>query len=451
MSNTMNYARPEMEIATLCAMMINKSAIFEVRTMLKPEMFSDPDLQWVCCAIFCIHDQGISPDYYLINDQLNRTDPARFARLNGLHFLREELQRQRNADQILQYATAVLHTYVLSRFRTLCMEWNDLASQADANIEALLENVQNSILSIGELLQGDTHSETIGVIARKLVEELRYQYDHPNELRKQFIPSGMPALDRLTGGLARGSAVVLGARPSMGKTALSLHIAVKAALEGYAVCIYSLEMTEMELAQRILSAISQIDPSKLRYRGVSLTELAMLDKATEQLRNCPLQIDYATGLTMEQIRMRTRLNARQGKCDIVIIDHLQEVREPDVARNKQVTGDSQTSETMHQAKQLAMEINGVAIVNCQLNRDCEKRPPLFMPRLSDLRNSGGIEQIADQVIFIYRPEQYKITEDGNTGESLVGIGNLIVAKNRNGEKGTVKFRYNPSLTEISEY
>lgn len=441
----------EMEIATLCAMMINKNAIFEVRSLLEPEMFSDPDLRWVCQAIFAIHDQGISPDYYLINDQLHKTDPERFAKLNGLLFLRNELQRQRNADQVVHYATSVLHTYVLNRFKALCMEWTDGALQANANIHALIEIVQSNIFSMGELLQGESRSEAIGVIARKVVKELRYQYDHPDALRKQFIPSGIAAFDSLTGGLARGSAVVLGARPSMGKTAISLHIATRAALAGYAVCIYSLEMTEMELAQRILSGISQVDASKLRHKGVSLTELAMLDKATEKLRDCPLEIDYATGLTMEQIRMRTRLKARQGKCDIVIIDHLQEVREPEVARNKQVTADSQTSASIKQAKQLAMEINGVAIINCQLNRDCEKRPPLFMPQLSDLRNSGSIEQTADQVIFIYRPEQYKITKDPNTDESLIGIGNLIVAKNRNGEKGTIKFRYNAALTEIKAY
>jgi len=257
------------------------------------------------------------------------------------------------------------------------------------------------------------------------------------------VTTGLTGLDKMTNGWQDSRMIVLAARPGMGKTALAIHFAISAARIGRNVRIYSLEMTGREIVDRMVCSLSDIDGYNYSAGYVNEVELDEFSKADEILRTLPISINDEPVQTPEYIRADAKKARRDGKCDLVIIDYMQLIDMASGA-SRNYNRESQVSAASRKMKLMAKELECPVIVLCQLNRSVEGRSSK-RPILADLRESGSIEQDADMVLFVYRPEYY----DDEQQVSQYGCdGEVIVAKHRAGPLGTVTFGHNPSLTKI---
>jgi len=235
--------------------------------------------------------------------------------------------------------------------------------------------------------------------------------------------------------------IIVAARPGMGKTAMCLKYAKEAAKKGNHVRIYSLEMSDISLTERILLSESDIPADKFRNGYMSNDDLNSLEVSAKKLQDLNIWIDDKPARTVTSISSTAKKYHRTGQCDIIIIDYLQ-LTEPETEGS---TNDK-IGKITRTLKKIAKELKIPVILLSQLNRSVEQRTDKI-PQLSDLRDSGNIEQDADKVLFLYRPEYYGKMQDED-GESTEGVGVCIIAKNRQGACGAVKFRYNESLTKI---
>lgn len=243
--------------------------------------------------------------------------------------------------------------------------------------------------------------------------------------------------------------MVVGARPGMGKTAMALHMAKAAAAAGTAVCVYSLEMDDVSLTDRLL--LSECGVDKRRFRDGLLTEdeARRLHEAAGRLGGLPVYIDDRAAATMEYVRSHARVMKRRGKCGMIVVDYLQLTGS--VAAGKGWNREQEVAAVSRAAKMTAKELGVPFVLLSQLNRKAEERKDK-RPELADLRESGAIEQDADVICLLYRPEAYGITEmvHRKVRMSTKGVGVIIVAKQRDGETGTVLFRYDEAMTRFSD-
>lgn len=264
------------------------------------------------------------------------------------------------------------------------------------------------------------------------------------------IPTGLQRLDALTGGWRAGQLVVLGGRPSMGKSALMLHHATTAARSGIPVCIFSLEMTAEQLAGRMLVGCSGVDSAAFRGGNVNAEGWTRLEIAGDDLARLQIHLNDRPDMSMTAIRTQCKAMARRGECGFVIIDYLQLIDTKNDKKNNNREQD--IAAISRAAKLLAKEIGAPVLLLSQLSRKVEERADK-MPLLSDLRESGAIEQDADIVIFVWRPSKYgeQTIEAEHGCISSEGVGLLHVAKNRDGGTGKMLFSHNESLTQIKDY
>jgi replicative DNA helicase len=256
--------------------------------------------------------------------------------------------------------------------------------------------------------------------------------------------TGLRDLDAKMFGWRNSNLIVLAGRPGQGKSALMLHFAKSAARAGVPVVIFTLEMSAVSLADRLMLSFCDVPAYKFRDGYVSRDEFYGLDSAAEQLEKLPITIVDTAGISMSQIRAKARALARMGKCGMVFIDYLQLIK-MDLSYGKNMN--NAISEVTREAKILAMNIDVPVMLLSQLNREVERRADK-RPQLADLRDSGAIEQDADIVMFVYRPAYYGISELSGLGENS---GILSVAKFREGAVGDVPFSHNDALTQIYDY
>ena len=273
----------------------------------------------------------------------------------------------------------------------------------------------------------------------KLLDRVQEMADNPNDVTG--VPSGFYDLDRMTAGFQAGDLIVLAARPSMGKTALAINIAEHVALnEGLPVAVFSMEMGAAQLAVRIVGSIGRIDQSHLRTGKLTDDEWPRLTEAIEKLRTISLHIDESAGLTSSELRANARRLSRQcGKLGLIVVDYLQLMSG---SSNEGENRATELGEISRGLKMLAKELQCPVIALSQLNRSVETRPDK-RPMMSDLRESGAIEQDADIIMFIYRDEYY-------TKEACKepGVAEVIIAKQRNGPTGTVKLAFLKPITKF---
>jgi replicative DNA helicase len=264
--------------------------------------------------------------------------------------------------------------------------------------------------------------------------------DNPNDVTG--VPTGFYDLDRMTAGLQAGDLIVLAARPSMGKTALAINIAEHVALnEGLPVAVFSMEMGASQLAVRIVGSIGRIDQSHLRTGKLSPEEWPRLIESIEKLRNISLHIDETPGLTVSELRANARRLARHfGQLGLIVVDYLQLMSvSSSMSEENRATAVGEISRGL---KMLAKELQCPVLALSQLSRGVESRTDK-RPMMSDLRESGAIEQDADVIMFIYRDEYY-------TKEACKepGVAEIIIGKQRNGPTGTVKLTFLKPLTKF---
>ena len=440
-----------MEQAVIAGLLTAPDAVFDVADRLQADMFSDPRNAVVYRAVLSLVEKGIGVDMLTVENEMSRLDNGLYQQLNGLSFLSEMLLDVRSDAHIRIHADELVRCYTLRQLVNGLKKKETEAQLPSADVAELLTGVEELA---GSLRNGMAHvfsmEEAGGVAARVLEQSYREQTERESGMITR-IRSGLYDLDKLTGGLYEGELTVIAGRPSMGKSAVALWMALCMARQGKAVAFFSVEMGKEDNATRLLSMVSGIDADHLRFKGTSASDRVRLEAARKELERLPITLEYCGSDTIEDIRAKAQSLNKHGKLDAMFIDYLNLINIVVSKNLLQETTDLALGNIARKAKLMAEEMEIPVILLAQLNREVDRRQGLHLPVLSDLRNSGAIEQVADVVIFVYRAEKYNIFYDPKTKEDLHGIGLLLVAKNRNGATGVAKFRYNPAMTCLTDY
>lgn len=441
-----NLTLKDTEMAVVCALLVQRNSWVEVAGWLTPRMFYTPELAFFYEAILQQSERGEKPDLITTASEMRRIDSKRFDTMGGIDFLREGLVRIRHAENLTTYATEVKRHYLLRLLQGLFTTQQAKTSQPESDCTEIINETEKQLLDIREQQQQKNGTLLpVTDMATETIEFHRRRMESKNDEGR--ILTGLQEFDKVTGGMHAGELFVCAGRPGDGKSAVAMQIGINAAQAGKTVCIYSLEMSRIQMMNRYFTGHANVDAYHLRMSGLTDGELQQMTNLAESWKNLPLYIDYTVGNSASNIRSQVMLMKKRTGCDLVIIDYLHlmegrpqrnELMEHVVARN------------VRAMKNLSIEADCPVLLLSQMNRNSENRADrMHLPQLSDLRDSGTIEQVADCVFFVYRPDRYGITQDEETGESLIGTGKLIIPKNRNGITGTARFRFNETFSLIN--
>ncbi len=416
----------EAEQAVLGAMMTEKSVIPRVVALLghTSDAFFTTDHQLIYTAILAVYDRVSNADPLLVADELKRTNQIN--RTGGAGYL-YELQAPIVETESTEFYADILHEK--STRRRLIQAGSairDLAQDESIELGEVLNQSQESVFELG---QNDAQRgfQPINPIVSSSIDAIEKLFH--KEDRFLGVPTGFMDFDHMTAGLQPGNLIIIAARPSMGKTTLVLNMAQNIAIEQQRpVAIFSLEMPAQDIVMRMLSAESQIDFGRLRTGHFSEDYWRPLTEAAGRLSEAPILINDNRGLTVQSLRAEgRRLKGEHKELALIIVDYLQLLR----GAGRYNSREQEISEISRALKVLAWELNVPIIACSQLSREVERRPDK-QPQLSDLRESGAIEQDADLVAFLYREDYY---EDEDAGDRVEA--NLLIKKQRNGPTGAV--------------
>ncbi|HBH37629.1 MAG TPA: replicative DNA helicase [Curvibacter sp.] len=429
----------EAESSVLGGLLLDNGAWDRVGDLLGDGDFYRYEHRLIYAAMASLINASRPADVITVFEHLQSLGKAE--EVGGLAYLNALAQYVPSAGNIRRYAEIVRERAIL---RKLVAASDEIATNAfnpqGKPVAQILDESEQKIFNIGEegsrMKRGFQSMDTLVV---DLLDRVQEMADNPNDVTG--VPTGFYDLDRMTAGLQAGDMVVLAARPSMGKTAFAINIAEHVALnEGLPVAVFSMEMGAAQLAVRIVGSISRIDQGHLRTGKLTDEEWPRLTEAIEKLRTISLHIDETAGLTASELRANARRLARQcGKLGLIVVDYLQLMSGSGGSDENRAT---ELGEISRGLKMLAKELGCPVIALSQLNRSVEQRPDK-RPMMSDLRESGAIEQDADIIMFIYRDEYY-------TKEACKepGVAEIIIAKQRNGPTGTVKLAFLKPLTRF---
>jgi replicative DNA helicase len=429
----------EAESSVLGGLLLDNGAWDRVGDLLVDNDFYRHEHKLIYAAIGALINASKPADVITVNEYLQNQGKA--DEMGGLGYLNSLAQYVPSASNIRRYAEIVRERSIL---RKLVSASDEIATNAfnpqGKAIDRILDEAEQKIFNIGEegsrMKQGFQSMDTLVV---ELLDRVQEMADNPNDITG--VPTGFYDLDRMTSGLQPGDMVVLAARPSMGKTAFAINIAEHVALnEGLPVAVFSMEMGASQLAVRVVGSIGRIDQGHLRTGKLNDDEWPRLTEAIEKLRTVSLHIDETPGLTPSELRANARRLARQcGKLGLIVVDYLQLM-----SGSGGSGGDNRATELgeiSRGLKMLAKELQCPVIALSQLNRSVEQRTDK-RPMMSDLRESGAIEQDADIIMFIYRDDYY------NKDSKEPGVAEIIIGKQRNGPTGTVKLTFLKNLTRF---
>ena len=430
----------EGESSVLGGLLLDNGAWDRVGDLLADKDFYRHEHQLIYAVIGGLINVSKPADIITVYERLQSLGKA--DEIGGLSYLNALAQYVPSASNIRRYAEIVRERSIL---RKLVAASDEIATNAfnpqGKAVTAILDEAEQKILNIGEqgsrMKQGFQSMDTLVV---DLLDRVTEMSENPNDVTG--VPTGFYDLDRMTSGLQAGDLVILAARPSMGKTALAINIAEHVALhEGLPVAVFSMEMGASQLAVRVVGSIGRIDQTHLRTGSLTDDEWPRLTEAIEKLRNISLHIDETPGLTVSELRANARRLARQcGKLGLIVVDYLQLMSvSSSMAEENRATAVGEISRGL---KMLAKELQCPVIALSQLSRGVESRTDK-RPLMSDLRESGAIEQDADIIMFIYRDEYY-------TKEACKepGVAEVIISKQRNGPTGTVKLAFISRITKF---
>ncbi len=429
----------EAESSVLGGLLLDNGAWDRVGDLLKDGDFYRYEHRLVFAAIGVLINGSKPADVITVFEQLQGQGKAE--EIGGLAYLNSLAQYVPSAGNIRRYAEIVRERSILRKLVAASDEISTNAFNPKGRpVAAILDESEQKIFNIGEegarTKQGFQSMDTLVV---DLLDRVQEMADNPNDVTG--VPTGFYDLDRMTSGFQAGDMIVLAARPSMGKTALAINIAEHVALnEGLPVAVFSMEMGAAQLAVRIVGSIGRIDQGHLRTGKLTDEEWPRLSEAIEKLRTISLHIDESAGLTSSELRANARRLSRQcGKLGLIVVDYLQLMSGSSGDNENRATVLGEISRGL---KMLARELQCPVIALSQLNRSVEQRPDK-RPMMSDLRESGAIEQDADIIMFIYRDEYY--TKDACKEP---GVAEVIIAKQRNGPTGTVKLAFLNNITKF---
>jgi replicative DNA helicase len=427
------------EQAVLAAMMMDTDAIMRAAEILDDTMFYREGHRRMFRAMIAVTERGAVVDPLTLSDELDRR--GELAASGGKDYIGVLVDAVPTSANIEYHARIVREKALLRRLIEVSTGIVSEAFEARTTAAELLDNAEHRILQLSQQRGGNEFA--------RLKELMWPAMERIEALQKggktiTGVPSGFADLDELTSGFQPSDLVILAARPSMGKTALCLNIAQHAAIDKDArVAFFSLEMSKESLVQRLLTSEAMVDAQRLRKGLLRDEDYGRLARAAGLLNTAPIFIDDSAGITLLEMRSKARRLKVEVGLDMIIVDYLQLINGPN-AENRQ----QEISQISRSLKALAKELAVPVLALSQLSRAPEQRTgESKRPQLSDLRESGAIEQDADLVMFIFRPEVYEGPKDKD-GNSLEGRAELIIGKQRNGPIGTVNLYFHKQFTRF---
>ena len=431
----------ELEESVLGALMIEKEAYGMVADLLRPESFYSDKHRYIYEAIRALSNNDNPVDMLSVAQQLKAMGLLEEA--GGVVYLSELTRRVASAAHLRYHAQIVAQKATARDLIAVACQIEEKGYDETQDVDELMQEAEGKIFEISQRAQ-KRDVTSIDLVIEEAFERMRNA--SKNEGSISGIPSGFTELDKITSGWQKSDLVIIAARPAMGKTAFVLSMAKNIAVDfGIPVAIFSLEMSNVQLINRLIMNVCEIEGSKIRNGRLTTAEWSKLENKINALRNAPIYVDDTPGLSVTELRSKARklVQDKDKKVQLIIIDYLQLMNANGFnfgSREQEVSIISRT------LKGLAKELDIPIIALSQLSRAVEKRDSSNSnvdgkkPLLSDLRESGAIEQDADMVCFIHRPEYYKLYDDGN-GKDLRGLGQIIVAKHRNGATDEIWLRF----------
>ncbi len=423
----------EAEEAVLGSLLIDTDAILRVSTFLDPADFFVERHNWVFEAIRDLHERREPADMVTLTDELERR--GQLGEIGGPAYLSSLINATPSSIHVEYYARIIERTAVLRRLISAAGEIARLAYQDTEDVGEVVDRAEEIIFNVSSR-RVSRDLRHIRNIIYNYYDRIEYLYQHQGEVIG--VPTGLADLDKLLGGLQRSDVIVMAGRPGTGKTSLALSIALQASRRWQKrVAIFSLEMSDEQLVQRLISAETGIDSQRLRLGRIENNEWATFMQATNLLSNTSIFIDDTPAISALELRSKARrLHAEHG-LDLLIVDYLQLMQGDTHSENRQ----QEISFISRSIKALARELNIPILALSQLSRQVESRGDK-RPMLSDLRESGSIEQDADVVLFIYRDELY------NPDTESPNIAEIIVGKHRSGPTGTFSVYFRKHLAQF---
>lgn len=433
---------PEAEQAVLGAMLLDADAALKALEILDDTMFYQDRHRRLFRAMAALMEKGKVIDPVLLRDELDRRGDLEAA--GGMEYIALLLDAVPTAANVEYHCRIVKEKALLRRLIEVGTSVVQAAYEGRQDVDTLLDEAEQRIFEVS-FQRGAQEAVRIKELMWETME--RIEARHRGEASVRGVPSGFIDLDAKTNGFQKSDLIIVAARPSMGKTAFCLNIAANAALEGKVpVAIFSLEMSRDQVVERLLAAESFVDLHRLRSGQLRDDDYPKMSRAAGLLGTASIWIDDTPALTLLELRSKARRLKAEHDIGLFIVDYLQLLRGPQRAENRQ----EEISFISRSLKALARELATPVIALSQLSRAPEQRGGDRRPMLSDLRDSGAIEQDADLVIFIYRPEMYPTLKERD--ETIQeGVAEIHLAKHRNGPTGTLKLVFHKQYTRFDNY
>ena len=427
---------PELESSVLGALMIEKDAYMTVADLLRPESFYKDQNRMVFEAIRTLASQDQPIDVLSVAEKMKNL--GTLTQAGGVSYLSDLTRRVASTAHLRYHAQIVAQKSTARDLIAMASQLEESAYDETQDIEEVMQQAEAGIFEISQRAQKRdvTH---IDPVIEEAFERMRKA--SKNEGNISGVPSGFHDLDKLTSGWQKSDLVIIAARPAMGKTAFVMSMAKNMAVNyNIPVAVFTLEMSNVQLGNRLLMNVCEIEGEKIKTGKMTKAEWSQLEHKSNELRGAPIYMDDTPSLSVFELRSKARKLVREHGIQIIIIDYLQLMNATGISFGNR---EQEISIISRNLKALAKELDIPIIALSQLNRNVESRSGLEgkTPQLSDLRESGAIEQDADMVCFIHRPEYYHLYSDEKTGKDLRGLAQIIVAKHRNGATDSIWLRF----------
>ena len=429
-------------MSVLGGMFIDVDAIAKAIEVVDDSMFHREAHRRLFRAMVRLWEQGEVVDAVTLSEQLKSSGD--FEHVGGAPYLAQLLDAVPTAANVEYHAKIVREKALLRRLIEAATSIVQETYDGEQDVEHLLDEAEQKIFQIAQ-----THDRKGFVWIKELLWPAMEQIEllSQNDSPITGVPTGFQDLDTLTAGFQKGDLIIVAARPSMGKTAFTLNVAQHAAISAHqSVAFFSLEMSKESLVQRMLTSEARVDASRVRTGRLRDDDYPRLAQAAGLLNTAPIYVDDTPGISILEMRAKARrLKADRPDLELIIVDYLQLMQGNGRTENRQ----QEVSEISRGLKSLAKELDVPVVALSQLSRAVESRPDK-RPMMSDLRESGALEQDADLIMFLYRPEYYHGPTDKD-GNSLEGRAELIIGKQRNGATGTVQLTFHKEYTRFESF
>ncbi len=431
----------EVEEAVLGALMLERDAYVTVADYIDTNSFYKEEHQKIFDAIKSLSMKEKPVDLLMVTQELK--DRNQLEEIGGPVYITQLTRRVASAAHIEFHARIIAQKFIQRELIRVSSEIQTKSYDDTVDVDDLIDFSESALFQIA---QGNIKKETVPI--KPILNEAILQIEKAKNQKEGLsgVPSGFTALDRITSGWQKTDLIIVAARPSMGKTAFVLSMARNMAVNhDKKVALFSLEMSSIQLVTRLISSETELGSQKLKSGRLEDWEWEHLNRKISSLDKAPMFIDDTPALSIFEFRAKCRRLKMQYDVDIVIVDYLQLMT---AASDSRGSREQEVSTISRSLKAIAKELNIPILALSQLNRSVESREGR-RPQLSDLRESGAIEQDADIVLFIHRPEYFGITED-DSGNSLIGVAEIIIAKHRNGATGDIHLSFKKELAKFTD-